>query len=199
MSNEPLGIVAEAQRRRGVFARFIEGPARIFATPLPIEHKPEPPPPPPGPSQAEIELLAINGRLRNDNARLRQIITLSGRDAGPPPESDAPIEPTITIPDVMHAFCEAMTAAGERIESQPWTVDHLKAARRSRDLSKPRQVCMALVRHICIRASLPQIAKAFGRDHTTAMYACRRAPEILEVDPRLAAVHATVLTVFATK
>lgn len=53
-------------------------------------------------------------------------------------------------------------------------VDDLKAARRSADVSHPRQVAMYLCREIG-NISLPKIGYEFGkRDHTTVIHACNK-------------------------
>ena len=50
----------------------------------------------------------------------------------------------------------------------------LKGKRRSKEISLPRQVAMALCRELT-DASLPAIGMAFGgRDHATVLYACRK-------------------------
>ena len=54
------------------------------------------------------------------------------------------------------------------------SVADLKGKRRTRELSFPRQLAMALTRELT-EASLPSIGEAFGgRDHATVLYACRR-------------------------
>ena len=58
-------------------------------------------------------------------------------------------------------------------------VSDLLSKRRSRSLSRPRQIAMALSRELTDR-SLPEIADYFGgRDHTTVMHACRKVKELL--------------------
>lgn len=53
----------------------------------------------------------------------------------------------------------------------------LKGKRRSKEISLPRQVAMALCRELT-DASLPAIGSAFGgRDHATVIYACRKMAE----------------------
>ena len=53
-------------------------------------------------------------------------------------------------------------------------VQDLKSAKRSADVTLPRQIAMYLCRNVA-QMSLPQIGKDFGnRDHTTVMYACEK-------------------------
>ncbi|MFO0849484.1 MAG: helix-turn-helix domain-containing protein [Gemmataceae bacterium] len=60
----------------------------------------------------------------------------------------------------------------------------LLGACRQRTVLVPRQVAMYLAREVGKR-SLPQIAKRFGRDHTTVMHACRKVAEAMKTDPKL--------------
>lgn len=57
------------------------------------------------------------------------------------------------------------------------TVSDLKGKRRTREVSLPRQVAMALARELT-EASLPAIGEAFGgRDHATVIYSCQKVQE----------------------
>ncbi len=56
---------------------------------------------------------------------------------------------------------------------------------RLRSVVVPRQVAMYLARET-VKLSYPKIAAAFGgRDHTTALHACRRVAELAAADPEL--------------
>lgn len=53
-------------------------------------------------------------------------------------------------------------------------VSDLLSPRRSRSIARPRQMAMALAKHLT-NNSLPEIGEAFGgRDHTTVLHACRK-------------------------
>lgn len=63
-------------------------------------------------------------------------------------------------------------------------VSDLHAKTRSRQISRPRQVAMALAKELT-NHSLPEIGDAFGgRDHTTVIHACRKVAELVEQDVR---------------
>jgi chromosomal replication initiator protein len=63
------------------------------------------------------------------------------------------------------------------------TPDDLLSTRRARNLAWPRQLTMYLARELT-GESLPAIGRLFGgRDHTTVLYACRRAHDRLARDP----------------
>ncbi|KAB7624231.1 chromosomal replication initiator protein DnaA [Alkalilimnicola sp. S0819] len=64
-------------------------------------------------------------------------------------------------------------------------VADLHSKRRSRSITRPRQVAMALAKELT-NHSLPEIGDAFGgRDHTTVLHACRKVEELREGDGRI--------------
>jgi len=64
-------------------------------------------------------------------------------------------------------------------------VSDLHSTRRSRSITRPRQLAMALAKELT-NHSLPEIGEAFGgRDHTTVLHACRKIVELRESDPRI--------------
>ncbi|MEW6728785.1 MAG: chromosomal replication initiator protein DnaA [Pseudomonadota bacterium] len=72
-------------------------------------------------------------------------------------------------------------------------VDDLLSERRSRSITRPRQMAMALAKELT-NHSLPEIGQAFGgRDHTTVIHACRKIAELRESDSRLAEDYITLL------
>ncbi|MGB0711925.1 MAG: chromosomal replication initiator protein DnaA [Gammaproteobacteria bacterium] len=61
-------------------------------------------------------------------------------------------------------------------------VSDLHSKRRSRSVTRPRQLAMALAKELT-RHSLPEIGDAFGgRDHTTVLHAVRKVRELRETD-----------------
>ena len=69
----------------------------------------------------------------------------------------------------------------------------LLSKRRSRSITRPRQVAMALAKALTSH-SLPEIGAAFGgRDHTTVLHACRKVAELMEADMRLAEDYSNLL------
>lgn len=61
-------------------------------------------------------------------------------------------------------------------------VADLKSKNRSRSVTRPRQLAMALSKELTNR-SLPEIGKVFGdRDHTTVLHACRTIASLREQD-----------------
>jgi chromosomal replication initiator protein len=63
-------------------------------------------------------------------------------------------------------------------------VADLHSKRRNRQITRPRQVAMALAKELT-NLSLPDIGDAFGgRDHTTVLHACRKIDELLKTDSK---------------
>ena len=61
----------------------------------------------------------------------------------------------------------------------------LLSNRRSRSITRPRQLAMALSKELT-NHSLPEIGNAFGgRDHTTVLHGCRKIIELRESDSRI--------------
>jgi chromosomal replication initiator protein len=62
------------------------------------------------------------------------------------------------------------------------TVEDLRSPTRAASVAWARQVAMYLARELT-DATLPAIGKAFGRNHTTVMHACKRTAERIAEDP----------------
>ncbi len=61
----------------------------------------------------------------------------------------------------------------------------LLSNRRSRSITRPRQLAMALAKELTSH-SLPEIGSAFGgRDHTTVLHGCRKIAELRESDSKM--------------
>ena len=64
-------------------------------------------------------------------------------------------------------------------------VADLLSKRRSRSVTRPRQLAMALAKELTTH-SLPEIGDAFGgRDHTTVLHACRKISELRHQEQRI--------------
>jgi hypothetical protein len=80
----------------------------------------------------------------------------------------------------------AMTPKAVRIADILYAVvDHfgvskrtILSARRSRSISRPRQVAMFLAKELTY-LSLPQIGRQFGKDHTTVIHGARKIAELV--------------------
>ena len=72
-------------------------------------------------------------------------------------------------------------------------VADLHSKRRSRSITRPRQIAMALAKELT-NHSLPEIGDAFGgRDHTTVLHACRRITTLRETETRIAEDYGNLL------
>jgi len=77
-------------------------------------------------------------------------------------------------------------------------VADILSKRRTRSITRPRQLAMALCKKLT-NHSLPEIGDAFGgRDHTTVLHACRKIEELREADQRMAEDHANLLRTLST-
>lgn len=64
-------------------------------------------------------------------------------------------------------------------------VSDLSSSRRTRTITRPRQIAMALAKEVT-NHSLPEIGEAFGgRDHTTVLHACRKTKELRQSDVKI--------------
>ena len=77
-------------------------------------------------------------------------------------------------------------------------VSELLSSRRSRSITRPRQLAMALAKELT-NHSLPEIGDAFGgRDHTTVLHACRKIAELREQDSRINEDYTNLLRTLST-
>ena len=61
-------------------------------------------------------------------------------------------------------------------------VSDLHSKRRSRSITRPRQLAMSVAKELT-KNSLPEIGESFGgRDHTTVIHACKKVKELMTVD-----------------
>ena len=77
-------------------------------------------------------------------------------------------------------------------------VADLLSKRRSRTITRPRQLAMALAKELT-NHSLPEIGDAFGgRDHTTVLHACRKIRELRDAELRIAEDYQNLLRTLTT-
>lgn len=77
-------------------------------------------------------------------------------------------------------------------------VRDLLSKRRSRSITRPRQIAMALAKELT-NHSLPEIGDAFGgRDHTTVLHACRKIRELKESEVRIMEDYRNLLRTLTT-
>jgi chromosomal replication initiator protein len=77
-------------------------------------------------------------------------------------------------------------------------VADLLSPRRTRTITRPRQMAMALAKELTTH-SLPEIGDAFGgRDHTTVLHACRKVVELRDMDARIKEDYNNLLRILTT-
>jgi len=202
MSVEPIGIVAALQAKRAAVVGSLSPTAkhanfpRLFARPEPVGST----------TERELKrkvatLEAANKVLTRRNDDLQRTVTDLRA------QLDIVLKrPTVlpgqrhTAKDVIDVYLAALNALRATEGSDPYTIDDLGSARRSRVFAGPRHVCIWLIRTLCTHYSLPMIGKLVGRrDHTSILHACQRAPQWLSIDPMLQAAACVVLARFEEK
>ncbi|WP_434779497.1 chromosomal replication initiator protein DnaA [Neisseria sp. Ec49-e6-T10] len=74
-------------------------------------------------------------------------------------------------------------------------VSDLLGKKRTRNITRPRQLAMALAKELTTQ-SLPMIGNAFGgRDHTTVMHACKTIADLKQTDPNIAQDFDTLVSI----
>ncbi|GAB6039937.1 chromosomal replication initiator protein DnaA [Endothiovibrio diazotrophicus] len=77
-------------------------------------------------------------------------------------------------------------------------VADLLSKSRSRSVTRPRQIAMALSKELT-NHSLPEIGDAFGgRDHTTVIHACKKVQELRDSDPQVEEDYSNMLRILST-
>ncbi len=144
-------------------------------------------------SQSSIELPSdvaffiakrIQSNIRELEGALRRVIA-SARFSGSPITLDLTRE---ALRDVLALQDKLVTISNIQkvvVEYYKIRLSDLSSARRSRTITRPRQIAMALAKELTSH-SLPEIGEAFGgRDHTTVLHACRKVKELCETDFRI--------------
>ncbi len=77
-------------------------------------------------------------------------------------------------------------------------VSDLLSKRRSRSITRPRQLAMSIAKELTSH-SLPEIGDAFGgRDHTTVLHACKKVVELISSDSRFEEDYNNLLRTLST-
>ncbi len=77
-------------------------------------------------------------------------------------------------------------------------VADLHSKRRSRSITRPRQMAMSLCKELTTH-SLPEIGDAFGgRDHTTVLHACRKVKELIETEVSIDEDYSNLIRILST-
>jgi hypothetical protein len=74
----------------------------------------------------------------------------------------------------------------------------LLSARRTKDVVLPRHIAVYLTKMLTVK-SLPQIGRAFGRDHTTVLFSINKIARLIEADDELADDIETMMDILKAK
>ncbi len=132
----------------------------------------------------EVIAFAVQKNIRELEGALNRILTyaaIKGRD--PSPKEVETILSELTHPNAKTVT--AKTILKTIVEFYDISEDGIMKQSRAKELVKPRQVLMYLLREV-LKLSYPAIGgKLGGRDHTTVIHACEKIGEQLEYDMQL--------------
>jgi chromosomal replication initiator protein len=92
-----------------------------------------------------------------------------------------------TLRDMLAAYERLVTIDNIKRQVSSYyniSVASLSSKSRTRSLARPRQIGMALAKELT-QHSLPEIGRAFGKDHTTVLHATRKVAELRKDDSRI--------------
>ena len=122
-----------------------------------------------------LELIAssIERNIRELEGALIRVTAFASLNKTPIDKSLAEIVLRDLIADASNLQISAATIMAATAEYFDTTVEELRGPGKTRALAQSRQIAMYLCRELT-DLSLPKIGQAFGRDHTTVMYAERK-------------------------
>ena len=123
----------------------------------------------------------IRSNVRELEGALRKIIATS-RFTGVEPSIDMARE---CLKDLLSLQSRTLTTASiQKVVAEYYNirVSDLHSKKRSRSITRPRQLAMAVTKELTTY-SLPEIGDSFGgRDHTTVIHACKKIAELRDSD-----------------
>jgi chromosomal replication initiator protein len=126
----------------------------------------------------------IQSNIRELEGALRRVIA-SARFTGQPINLDFTKEALRDLLALQDKLVTTENIQKTVAEYYKIRVADLLSPRRTRTVTRPRQIAMALAKDLTTH-SLPEIGDAFGgRDHTTVLHACRKVAELREADARV--------------
>lgn len=122
-----------------------------------------------------LELIAssIERNIRELEGALIRVTAFASLNKTPIHKSLAEIVLRDLIADANHMSISAATIMAATAEYFDTTVEELRGPGKTKALAQSRQIAMYLCRELT-DLSLPKIGQAFGRDHTTVMYAQKK-------------------------
>jgi hypothetical protein len=150
---DPLGLVAEAQRRRALYGRFAYRAPALPPTP-------------------EQEAARAKAAIRKQIDKRREELIAAHIEAEAKREAEAELARAREVQEGLPSLAEILELAAE-VTGVP--VLALKGKRRAAEIAQARHFAMWLMREGRRDLSYPRIARAIGgRDHTTVMHGLRQ-------------------------
>lgn len=139
----------------------------------------------------------IRSNVRDLEGALRRVIA-NARFTGQPISLDLTREALRDLLSLQEKLVTIENIQKTVAEYYKIRVADLLSKRRSRSITRPRQVAMALAKELT-NHSLPEIGDAFGgRDHTTVLHACRKVKELRESETRIMEDYRNLLRTLTT-
>ena len=126
----------------------------------------------------------IQSNIRELEGALRRVMA-SARFTGQPITLDLAKEALRDLIALQDKLVTISNIQKVVVEYYKIRIADLLSKRRTRSITRPRQVAMSLAKELTTH-SLPEIGDAFGgRDHTTVLHACRKVAELRDSDVRI--------------
>jgi hypothetical protein len=128
---------------------------------------------------------ADTSELRTElRALRRQLDSLRGEVAELREEREQAVDSS-GVAEVVECFLDQLAHVGYRIGGERVTLADLRRDRLGAAWARPRTVAMWLSASIMPEATLTEVGRFFGRDHTTVLHARRKIGRVLAKVPRL--------------
>jgi chromosomal replication initiator protein len=139
----------------------------------------------------------IRSNVRELEGALKRVLAnarFTGREVSLPQARDA-IRDLIQIQDRLIGIPNIQKIVADYFKIR---VGDLHSKRRTRSVTRPRQIAMALARELT-NHSLPEIGDSFGgRDHSTVLHACNRVEELRESQAEVSEDYNNLLRILTT-
>ena len=134
----------------------------------------------------------IRSNVRDLEGALRRVIA-SSRFTGQPISTEFAREALRDLLALQEKLITVENIQRTVAEYYKLSIKDLHSKRRSRSITRPRQIAMALAKELT-NHSLPEIGDQFGgRDHTTVLHACRKVESLRESEARINEDYVTLL------
>ena len=138
----------------------------------------------------------IQSNVRELEGALKRVIANATFTAQPISLSSAKeaLRDMLAVQDRLVSIGNIQKVVAEYFQIRP---SDLLSKKRSRSIARPRQIAITLAKELT-NHSLPEIGKAFDRDHTTVLHANRKIAELRESEQRINEDYTNLLRILST-